>query len=235
MVRNTDWAITQIEEYLAVIDRWGEPGAREWITTQQGVVAQIVADTIPGLGFPLLTGGQFIPMATIPQQEEILRTVLGRLRAEDDIRKNWLKEPLIELDPTQLHPWVWDAAKGHWLAELWGSSVEAAAKVINAHLQQRLDRRDVSGKGLVEQAFSLEPPQPGRPRLRLSEDDGSESFTSLHQGAMHLGQACFQLWRNIEAHEVTDSSRQECLEALAGMSALARLVDNSEVIAHDDA
>ncbi len=53
-------------------------------------------------------------------------------------------------------------------------------------------------------------------------------------GAMHLGQAVLLLWRNIEAHEVTDTGRQQALEALSAMSAFPRLVDNAKIVTVHD-
>jgi hypothetical protein len=46
---------------------------------------------------------------------------------------------------------------------------------------------------------------------------------------MHLGEAVFMYWRNVLAHEPGGADRQPAIEALAAVSAFARLVDDAEV------
>ena len=51
---------------------------------------------------------------------------------------------------------------GHYRA-----AVQAAGAAIELQLRTKLERFDVSGDALVTQAFTLEPPQEGKPRLRF--------------------------------------------------------------------
>jgi len=85
-----------------------------------------------------------------------------------------IRRSLIPDSPTLaadgLHPWVWESAKrllesGHYV-----EAIGAALRTVNARLQQKIGRQDVSEKALVEQAFSLDPPKPDKPRLRMPGD-----------------------------------------------------------------
>jgi hypothetical protein len=91
-------------------------------------------------------------------------------------------------------------------------------------------RSDVSNNSLVGELFTLKPPQIGKPRLRVSEDDGSETYTSLQEGAMYLGRAVFKLLRNPLSHGEAGMARQEAVEALGAISTFARIVDQSKVV-----
>jgi hypothetical protein len=69
------------------------------------------------------------------------------------------------------------------------------------------------------------------PLLRVREDDGSETYKSAQEGAMHLGEAVFMYWRNVLGHEPGGSDRQRALEGLAAVSALSRLIDEADLVA----
>ena len=132
------------------------------------------------------------------------------------------------LAASSLHEWVWDAAKGRWDAGYYGDAVHAAAEVINQKTKVKLGRPDLSGTRLYGSAFSLDPPKPGQPRLRfaLVNHQDEATWTSVHQGAMHLGMACSQGIRNPQAHKTaTHLTEQEALEQLGALSVLARWVD----------
>jgi hypothetical protein len=104
-------------------------------------------------------------------------------------------EPGPRLAGAELHPIVWDAARSFWRSNA-RQAVAAAARAVNAQAQDRLGRRDVSDRALMLQAFSLDDPEPGRPRLRLWPADGSETFRSVHAGAVQFGSGCFMALRN---------------------------------------
>lgn len=134
------------------------------------------------------------------------------------------------LSAEQLHPWVWEAAGSLWRDGYHRQAVHAAASQIDRHLQAKLGRHDISGTQLARDAFSLDDPAPGRPRLRLSGETSGQSFKSTHEGARELGAAVSQLIRNSAAHGPSDPiEEQEALEHLACLSFWARLVDTSAV------
>jgi hypothetical protein len=97
-------------------------------------------------------------------------------------------------------------------------------------LQQKLGRHDASESALVREAFSTDPPAPGRPRLRFPGDRTSDTWRSRQQGGIQLGAGCFTGIRNPAAHE--DDlvlTEQVALEQLAAFSLLARWIDECTV------
>jgi hypothetical protein len=149
------------------------------------------------------------------------------------LQPNELPSPQLRADA--LHPTVWDAAKSLWRSNHRRQAVEAAAIAVNAALQDRLSRRDVSNTALVREAFSRDAPAAGRPRLRLWPDDGSETYRSIHDGARDFGAGCYQALRNLASHEpVAELSEQIALEQLAAFSILSRWIDEATVAFADE-
>ena len=137
------------------------------------------------------------------------------------------------LAPTQLHPWVWHAAADLWDGGHHAQAVEDAFKSVERRTQVKVGHLNLSGKKLYSQSFSTKEPTSGMSRLRFPDTDQSEqkdTWTSAHEGAMHLGMACAQGIRNLRAHPSSDITKQEALEQLAALSVLARWVDVCEVV-----
>lgn len=130
----------------------------------------------------------------------------------------------------EFHPWVWDAAAPLWFAGSRQEAVNAAARSLNARLQQKLGRLDASESAFVRESFSLADPASGRPRLRFPGDRTSDTWRSCQQSGMQLGAGCFAGIRNPAAHE--DGlvlTEQVALEQLAAFSLLARWIDECMV------
>jgi hypothetical protein len=72
-----------------------------------------------------------------------------------------------DLVADQFHPWVWDAAAPLWYAGSRQEAVHAAARSVNARLQQKLSRYDLADAKLCREAFSLNAPAPDQSRLRF--------------------------------------------------------------------
>lgn len=132
-----------------------------------------------------------------------------------------------------LHPWVWDAAKAAWEGGNFTDSVDAAARNVNARLRRKAKRPDLNEGQLVQQAFSLDPPQSDRVRLRIPLSDVSDDTRkSIHRGIINFGQGCFAAIRNPVAHESEDAysmTEREALESLAALSLLALWIERAEV------
>jgi uncharacterized protein (TIGR02391 family) len=135
------------------------------------------------------------------------------------------------LPADQLHPWVWEAARTFWETNHYRAAVHAAASSINAHLQNKLGRRDVSDVKLVQEALSEKAPEPGKARLRIPGDPTDLSVQTRQRGALQLGVGAYSAFRNPAAHESGDLAEQEALEQLATFSVFARLVAQCQVIA----
>lgn len=135
------------------------------------------------------------------------------------------------MSAAELHPWVWTGARALWSSGHYLQAVFSAAVQVNAETQNKVARRDVSERKLFQEAFSEEPPAPGRPRLRLSPDDGGETYRSRQRGARALAEGIYAGIRNPIVHDPEfDITQQEALEYLAALSVLARWVDNAEVV-----
>lgn len=152
------------------------------------------------------------------------------------VRKEELERNLGETGPTlsasTMHADVWDAAKSLWGNGHFGEAVHAAARSVNAMLQAKVNRRDISDVKLINECFSLDPPKRGVPRLRLMADDGSDTYKNLHGGALAFGQGCFRAIRNVLAHEygpIAEPPEEEALHYLAAFSVLARWIDQASV------
>lgn len=148
------------------------------------------------------------------------------LRA-DELRQN-LGDGAPEISAANLHPWVWSGAKSLWQSGHYRSAVEDAAKKVNAEAQNKLGRRDVSETKLFQEAFSLDPAQPGRHRLRRMKSDGSDTYKSVQRGAMALAEGIYAAIRNPFNHEdPADIEVHVALEYLAALSVLARWIDEA--------
>ena len=138
---------------------------------------------------------------------------------------------------SQLHSWVWAAAADLWDDGYHEQAVEEAFKRVEHRTQRKVDRRDLGGRKLYTNAFSLNDPTANMPRLRfpdIKKDERPDDWTSAHEGAMHLGMGCAQGIRNRRAHLSDDITEQEALEQLAALSVLARWVDECEAVGVDD-
>src|SRR4051794_27054867 len=152
-----------------------------------------------------------------------------RLREEVDDHLG-PESPAPQLSADTLHTWVWGAAQSLWASGHYADAVETAAKKVNAELQNKLERRDLSDAKLCAEAFSLTQPTTGRPRLRLAGDQSSETWRARQEGALAFGQGCFKAIRNPLAHEgAPDLSEHAALEQLCAFSLLSRWIEEAGV------
>lgn len=159
-----------------------------------------------------------VPISPAAGRAHVQRA-LGMLADRDEwARRLAPQAPALPAD--RLHPWVWEAARTFWDSGHYRAAVHTAASAINAHLQQKLGRRDVSDDKLVQEAFSDAEPQPNRPRLRVPGDHANPTVQSRQRGARMLGLGVFFAIRNPAAHEPGELPEQEALEELATMSVL---------------
>ena len=166
---------------------------------------------------------------------EVTERLIGRLR-DLDVRSEIFGPRGPSLAASQLHPWVWNATVDRWDSGHWTDAVDAAARAVEELTQQKTNLSSLSGPDLYSKAFSTEPPEPGRSRLRFSaipekSEDGktSRKWTSAHEGAGAFGRGCAQGIRNMHAHGTSELSEQQAIEYLAALSVLARWVDSAVV------
>jgi len=135
-----------------------------------------------------------------------------------------------------LHEWVWHAAVNLWDGEHFKEAVRSAASAVEEQTRLKIDRSDLTGASIFNEAFSLDPPEPGKPRLRFAHIEEiagsgqrSQEWKSAHEGAMAFGRGCFQGIRNLQAHGIADLPEEQALEYLAALSVLARWVDDAHI------
>jgi hypothetical protein len=160
---------------------------------------------------------------------ERIRYALGRLITDQETDEK-LGSSAPQMSADDLHPIVWEAASALWDDEHHAQAVQRAATFLNAHIQDRAQRRDVSEGQLMIQAFSLNPPETGKPRLRWPGDDNDLTVKAMRTGILNYSQGCYAAIRNPTTHGTAERTRQEYLEQLAALSMLARWVDECELV-----
>jgi Protein of unknown function (Hypoth_ymh) len=132
----------------------------------------------------------------------------------------------------QLHLIVWKAAEARWNAKQLNDAVMAASKAVNAMLQAKVARTDVSEVKLVQAALSANPRSDGTYRLRFVDIDNKQTLDSMTTGVMNFGVGCFMAIRNPIGHlpdDQHDLTEQEALEQLAAWSLFARWIERAGV------
>lgn len=233
------WAIEEIDKFLHV-------------------TAQVHPDTGPGVVFfgTVMRGPSTEAAARAHVVEQILDRVLPgwrKDRPDKDKDYRWLRgqasrgkeqikrgDELADklgdgapaMDASNLHPWAWQDGKSLWNDGHYHEAVMKAAIRVNAETQAKLERMDLSETDLFNQAFTLEDPKPGAPRLRLADDDGGLTYKNLHRGARAFAEGLYAAVRNPGMHVPGDGGGEEqvALEQLAAFSLLARWVDQAKVV-----
>lgn len=232
---NNDWAIDQLQRHVEMTTlSWIEGDMVSYestAATEDEIIAS--AQIVEKIMDRVTPGWRNAVDVTRPGLWREHRAAAVRALAE--IKSGALvAEQLGDNAPTltaaAMHPWVWDGARSLWQSGHYGEAVRAASTKINAELQNKIGRRDVSEKDLILQAFSDEAPVPGRPRLRLPDEDGGSTAKSLRRGIRMLGEGCFAALRNPVSHDpIVDVEEVIALERLATLSLLARWIDEAEV------
>ena len=229
-----EWILGYLYEALELVkamDHWDitvSKTAEDAFAERYHHIAAAIRSVVPGLDRELRDSNT---IGAIRTNRRVLSQAIYALEEGPEVMRHVGPPPGPSIQADSLHPLVWDAAKSLWRSHHRRKAVEAAAISVNAQLQDRVGRRDVSNSDLVRQAFTLDPPKPGKPRLRLRPDDGSETYRTLHDGVRNFGVGCFQALRNPIAHEAEDEETPEqiALEQLAAFSLLARWVEDAEL------
>lgn len=236
---DTEWAIAEIDAFLHVTGQ--------------------VNPNRPGSGVvymgTVMRGPQTEASERAHIMEQILDRVLPGWRSERPDKKDsdyrWLRDQASrartalersaefaeklgdtapDMDAANLHPWAWENGASLWNTGHYHQAVMQAAIRINAETQAKLGRMDVSEVALFNDAFSLDAPKDGAPRLRLAKDDGGKTYQNLHRGARAFADGLYTGIRNPGMHTPSDGGEEQlALEQLAAFSLLARWVDQATV------
>lgn len=233
---NVEWALEQLDVFIKQTVM--RNGSSEWVITTSDVTAapdDEVAKQAPVVEKIL---DRALPRWRIEVPDNSANNRWSRhreaaIRARESlVRAKELAENLgddaPQISAADLHPWVWSGAASLWQSGHFRSAVEDAAKKVNAETQNKLGRRDVSETKLFQEAFSVDLPVVGKPRLRRRKPDASDTYKSVQRGAMALAEGIFAGIRNPFNHEdPRDIDEQVALEYLAALSVLARWVDEA--------
>jgi hypothetical protein len=234
-----EWAINEIDLFLRATDQVGYDntggvvvfgthmrGSKTEASQRAHVVEQILDRVLPGWN------------KDRPQQDSKYGWLRDQAsRAEAALQRSVelaekLGDNAPDMDAANLHPWAWENGKSYWNTGHYHQAVMQAAIRINAETQAKLGRMDVSETALFNEAFSLDDPKRGAPRLRLMKDDGGKTYQNLHRGARAFADGLYTAIRNPGMHTPPPSDggeEQLALERLAAFSLLARWVDQSDV------
>ncbi|MFD2839352.1 TIGR02391 family protein [Populibacterium corticicola] len=231
--------VKELKEFLEISkskwmeDEWGDGGDWFFQFDYEEIEAEVqIVELLLDRALPSWQKGELTDSNSPPF--ELQRR--GCRRAIKWLEKQEMIERLLEpeapqLSASTLHQWVWDAARSQWASGHFRDAVSAAARVVSNRTQQKVDRRDKSEWNLIQESFSLKHPEERKPRLRLTPDDGGDTFKNLHEGAGFLAQGLFRGIRNPSNHDVLpELTENEALEQLAAFSLLARWIDKAEVV-----
>ncbi|WP_406197942.1 TIGR02391 family protein [Streptomyces sp. NBC_01017] len=239
------WARNELAHFLGLTELYRKPdppgvvsfssrlsnrGSQADIATSAHVVEQILDRVLPGWRTEVDKSKNGEVNRWVQHREAAQRADAALLR-DGEVRSR-LGDDAPQLSAGSMHPWVWDGARALWGSGHLREAVTAAARKVNAEAQNKIGRRDVGETKLFQRVFSLDAPKADQPRLRLLEDDGSDTFRSVHRGAMAFAEGCYAAIRNPNSHEdgLPELPEHEALEQLAAFSLLARWVHAATVL-----
>lgn len=226
------WAIKQLDEFIAAIDRLGSwvalRAGEEALARKEALIRRIANAYQAGSGDYTVRAGGTKRQRWGPAREAALLT--RELAASAEEFDAFLRPPFPALTADALHPWVYEPASPLWAAGAHQDAVLAAARTVNRRLQQRLDRHDIGETDLAMQSFDMKAPAPGKPRLRFPGDRTTPTWKARQDGAKYLAAGAFLGIRNVAAHEDdADWTERQALEHLAIFSVLARWIEECSV------
>ena len=231
---NNEWAVEQLRHFIESV-RWARTSAygqshaapEDQIVAQTQVIEQIFARVVPD--WQERVQGYQKDFDHWAKHRAAAQRALAQLERQYELSEN-LGESAPNLNAAQMHRWVWDGARSLWESGHFREAVAAAAVKVNAETQNKTGRHEISGTKLFQEAFSLKAPEANKPKLRLTSDDGSDTYKSLQEGAIAFATGCYRAIRNPTAHVAGKLSEPEALEQLAAFSVLARWVDAAELV-----
>ncbi|MFF7879722.1 TIGR02391 family protein [Streptomyces sp. NPDC020794] len=239
------WARNELAQFLKLTELYRPPdppgvvdfsnhlanrGSQADIVASAHVVEQILARVLPRWREEV-PGTKNRTVNRWYQHREAAQRADAALVRDEEVRER-LGDDTPQVSAATMHSWVWEGAQALWRSGHFREAVTAAAKKVNAETQNKIGRRDVSETKLFQSAFSLNAPKADEPRLRLMADDGSDTFRSVHRGAMAFAEGCYAGIRNPNSHEdgLPELPEHEALEQLAAFSVLARWVNTATLL-----
>jgi hypothetical protein len=226
------WAIERLENWVKLADEYkpfqNQSGPQKQKAAQALLAATPQAEQIVSQRYRLDNGLvkqlRDWDHLLIEHGQGIARQAIGLLRTEEETAER-LGPAGPKMRADDLHTVVWNAAAKLWSDGHYTEAVKRAATFLNAHVAARLDRHDVSDASLMREAFSSNPPEAGRTRLRWPGDASDLTVKSMNDGLRNYAVGVFMAIRNVTTHDTNDLEPQLALEQLAALSLLARWID----------
>jgi len=219
--------------------QWGTASLSGWanrddanlvaLREREHQIRQILKQVLKLDHLPVVLDGSSGGMVWVMGGIEHCQYALGVIQTEAETRA-MLGPAAPTMTADALHPEVWIMAAGLWEAGHFRVAVQKAATHLNGSIQDKVNRRDVSDRELVQQAFSTAPPQPGKPRLWWPGNSTDRTVVSMREGILTFSQGVFLAIRNVTTHTTEELPRQQAFEMLAAISLLARWVDSCELV-----
>ncbi|MCX4758736.1 TIGR02391 family protein [Kitasatospora purpeofusca] len=212
---------------LTVSSRLSNRGAQADVVASAQVVERILDRVLPRWRTEVPDDRNGMVNRWCQHREAVQRADVV-LQRDAEVREK-LGDDAPQLSAATMHPWVWEGARSLWQSGHFREAVTAAARKVNAETQNKVGRRDASETALFQSVFSKDAPKTGQPRLRLTADDNSDTFRSVHRGVTAFAEGCFAAIRNPNSHEdgLPELPEHEALEQLAAFSVLARWIDTA--------
>jgi hypothetical protein len=239
---NIEWALGELAKFLDLTElyrpsdppgvvmftsRLGTRGSDSEIVAQAQVVEQILSRVLPNWRAEVPSEDNDVVNRWM-QHREAAQRAEAVLRRQDEVRVN-LGDDAPDLSAASMHPWVWDGARSLWSTGHYREAVGAAARRLNAEVQNKVGRRDLSEAKLFQSVFSPNPGSATEPRLRIIPDDGGATYKNMHRGALMIVDGWYAAVRNPVAHDEGELGENEALEQLAALSMVARWADSATV------
>lgn len=233
---DADWAEGELRTFLALTDRIEVPrvsgqarvaGGRRYPGTSEEIEGSAyVVERIFDQIFPQWRSG--VRGTEWGLHRRLAHRSIAVLRRADEVAQH-LGDTAPRMSAGGLHPWVWNAARPLWVDGHYRAALHAVASSLTAQVQGKTGL-NLADKQLFAEVLSLAAPAEGKPRLRVVKDDGSPTYKSAQEGALHLALGLYQGIRNITAHGTDELDQQIALERLAAYSVLARWLDAARVV-----
>lgn len=163
--------------------------------------------------------------------EEGVLELLGLLRHGEEFEAVLGRSDRAAGSFVHLHQGIWQNASLLWREGRFREAVKAGVGfVLGSLLPDKLDRHDLTGIDLVAEAFSIESPKPGRPRLRLPYlMSDTDVWETTHSAVKEFGIGCVLAARAVATDGLVEIDEDTALELLASLSAFARWIDQAVV------
>lgn len=133
------------------------------------------------------------------------------------------------VDVAEMHPAVWGQAARSWRDGHYRQAVSAAADGVIGLVKSRTGRRDIEDTSLLQQAFSKDDHEPGKPPAMAGEPDRQDRDLDEQRPRQFAPGAQLTI-RNPATHGPGELTEQEAVERLSVLSLLARWVDQCDLI-----